>query len=212
MKALLIGATGATGKNLLPLLLADTAFTEVVVFSRRPLSITHEKLTVHIVEFDKADTWADKVKGDIAFSCLGTTIKAAKTQQAQWQVDYEYQYAFAKAAKTNQVNTFVLVSSGFASPQSRSFYTRMKGQLEEAIKQLGFANLLIFRPPVLIRPNSQRTGEIWSVKILQAFNTIGLFKSMKPMPTKTLATALVSAAKKYKGIHTLEAKDIWSIQ
>src|SRR5215213_8400607 len=147
MHALLIGATGATGKDLLQLLLNDGAFHRVDIFVRRRLDVQHEKLKVHIIDFDKPAQWSQLVKGDVLFSCLGTTLKAAGSKEAQWKIDYDYQYDFAKAARENGVDNYVLVSSSGASPDSLLFYPRMKGQLESAVTSLGFAKLSIFNPP-----------------------------------------------------------------
>ena len=77
MKALVIGATGATGKDLVDQLLNDQDYKEVEVFVRNPLNIENSKLTTHIVDFEKPEEWKDLVKGDVAFSCLGTTLKNA---------------------------------------------------------------------------------------------------------------------------------------
>src|SRR5690606_10772270 len=98
----------------------------------RSLDIRHEKLHVHVIDFDKPEQWERLVDGDVLFSCLGTTLKAAGSKEAQWNVDYGYQYAFAKAARNNGVNSYVLVSASNASPSSPFFYAKMKGKLEEA--------------------------------------------------------------------------------
>jgi uncharacterized protein YbjT (DUF2867 family) len=160
MKALLIGATGATGKDLLDLLLQDEAIQQVDIFVRRELNLNHEKLTIHLIDFDKPEQWNYLVKGDLLFSCLGTTLKAAGSKEAQWKIDYEYQYQFAKMAKENKVNTYVLVSAENASAKSPIFYSKMKGQLEEDVKALHFSKLIIFNPPLLLRENSDRTMEV----------------------------------------------------
>ena len=80
MQALILGATGATGQALTQQLLADARFQSVAVFARRDLALAHDKLTTHIVDFRQPETWQDKVRGDVLFSCLGTTIKAAGSQ------------------------------------------------------------------------------------------------------------------------------------
>ncbi|MBM7651130.1 NAD(P)H-binding protein [Neobacillus cucumis] len=210
MHALLIGATGATGKDLLNLLLKDDSIHQVDIFVRRDLAIQHKKLKIHVIDFDKPEQWKLLVKGDVLFSCLGTTIKAAGSREAQWKVDYDYQYQFAKFARENNVNNYVLVSSGFSSPNSNFFYTRMKGQLEEAVKALGFPKLSIFNPPVLIRKNSDRTMEVAGLKAIQLFNKIGIFRSQKPLPTKILAQAMINSSKrKENGIFTLGGNAIW---
>ncbi|WP_282141637.1 NAD(P)H-binding protein [Cytobacillus oceanisediminis] len=210
MHALLIGATGATGKDLLDILLEDDSFHRVDIFVRRDLHIQHEKLKVHVIDFDNSEQWKHLVKGDVLFSCLGTTLKAAGSKEAQWKIDYDYQYQFAEAARENNVSHYVLVSSGSSSPDSLIFYTRMKGQLEEAVKALGFPKLSIFKPPVLIRKNSDRTMEVAGLKAIQFFNKFGILRSQEPLPTEILAEAMIHSAKtKDNGFFTLEGKAIW---
>ena len=193
MEALIIGATGATGKDLLSQLLADDTYAEVHCFVRKPLALTHPKLHAHVVDFETPEAWADLLHGDVAFSCLGTTLAVAGSKDAQWRVDYDYQYAFAEHCKNNGVPTFVLVSAAGATAQSKLFYNRMKGALEEAVKKLNFPRLLIFQPSILIRSNSDRGAENFSVKAIHFLNKIGLFKHYRPMPTEILAEKMLSA-------------------
>ena len=193
MKALIIGATGATGKDLVTQLLADDTYSEVHCFVRKPLAITHPKLHAHVVNFDTPKAWADLLHGDVAFSCLGTTLAVAGSKEAQWRVDYDYQYAFAEHCKNNGVSTFVLVSAAGAKAQSKLFYNRMKGALEEAVKKLNFPRLLIFQPSILIRSNSDRSGENFTVKAFNFLNKLGILKRYRPMPTQILAEKILSA-------------------
>lgn len=210
--ALVIGATGATGKDLVAQLLEDAAFDNVHIFVRRDVDLHHDKLHVHVVDFDKMDEWKDQLKGDVLFSALGTTIKKAGSQQAQWKIDYTYQYEVAEAAKENGVEVMALVSSVWATADSKVFYTRMKGQLEEDVKKLGFRSLSIMRPPSLIRKDTDRFGERVSVSLLQALNKIGLLRSIRPMPTAQVAKAMIAKAKEGKeGVFTLEPNDLWNI-
>ena len=209
MNALLIGATGATGSDLLQLLLGDSKVERVAIFVRRDPQITHPKLEVHLIDFDKKEQWRHLVKGDILFSCLGTTLKDAGSKEAQWKVDHDYQYRFAEAARENGVGTLLLVSSMNASLKSPFFYARMKGELEEAVRKLGFPRLMIFRPPSLIRKGSDRAMERVGVKLIGFLNRMGLLKSMRPMPTERLAEAMLYAAKSFRrGEHILEPVDI----
>lgn len=209
MKALLIGATGATGKDLLELLLMDPEIRQVDIFVRRELKIKHEKLTTHIVDFDMPAQWEAKVKGDMLFSCLGTTLKIAGSKMAQWKVDYEYQFQFAKAARENGVHSYVLVSAENASAKSLIFYSRMKGKLEEYIKTLRFPKLIILNPPLLLREKSDRKGEVLAGKVLQFFNKFGLHHFQKPMHTKQLAKAMINSVKVLKdGTHSIKGQHI----
>lgn len=212
MHALIVGATGATGKDLLDLLLKDDSFRQVDIFVRRPVDVQHTKLRVHVIDFDKPDSWKHLVMGDVLFSCLGTTLKVAGSKEAQWVIDYEYQYQFAKAARENNMRSYVLVSSSYASPDSRIFYSKMKGKLEEAVKALGFSKLVIFKPPTLIRKGSDRGGERIGVQVIGFFNKLGLFKSQKPMPTAVLAKAMIAVAKdEREGVAVYESLEIWKL-
>lgn len=195
MKALVIGATGATGKDLVKKLLADQDFDQVDVFVRKPLGVENPKLTAHIVNFDQPEEWKNLVKGDVAFSCLGTTLKAAGSKEKQWKVDFDYQYEFAKIAKDNNVDDYVLVSSYGANSQSKIFYSRMKGELEEQVKGLHFNKITIFQPGMLERKSSDRGGEVLGGKIIKFVNKFGLFESMKPLPTDVLAQAMINSSK-----------------
>ena len=195
MKALVIGATGATGKDLVYKLLNDKDYDEVNIFVRRPLAVENPKLKTHIVNFDKPEEWKDLVKGDVAFSCLGTTLKAAGSKEAQRKVDYDYQYNFAKAAKENEVEDYILVSSYGANPKSKIFYSRMKGELEQSIKALHFNKLMIFQPGMLDRKDSERTGEVLGGKIIKFANKFGVLTQQKPLPTAVLAKAMINSSK-----------------
>ena len=210
MKALIIGATGATGKDLVTQLLADDTYSEVHCFVRKPLALTHPKLHAHVVDFETPEAWADLLRGDVAFSCLGTTLAVAGSKEAQWRVDYDYQYNFAKLCRNNGVPTFVLVSAAGAKAQSKLFYNRMKGQLEDAIKALGFPSLFIFQPSVLVRKGSDRKGEQFGLKMIVFLNKLGLFKRYRPMPTAILAQKIrKEVATAAKGIHTFALDEIF---
>jgi uncharacterized protein YbjT (DUF2867 family) len=198
MKALLIGATGATGKDLLNLLLNDNEVESIDIFVRRELNLKHEKLNIHIINFDEPEEWEKLVIGDVLFSCLGTTLKTAGSKTEQWKIDYDYQYQFAEIAKKNDVSQYVLVSSAMASSKSSIFYTKMKGQLEDAVKLLNFTALIIFKPPLLLRENSDRKAEIIGAKLIKFFNKIGLFRSQKPLSTKLLAEIMLKSVKTLK--------------
>jgi hypothetical protein len=125
-------------------------------------------------------------------------------------VDYDYQYAFAQQCKANGVPTFVLISAAGATAQSKLFYNRMKGQLEDAMKALEFTRLLIFQPSILIRSNSDRGAENFSVKAIHFLNKIGLFKRYRPMPTNVLAQRMHrEVATATEGVHTFILDEIF---
>lgn len=210
MKALIIGATGATGKDLLLQLLEDDAYREIHSFVRKDNGFRHPKLRTHLVDFDRIEQWAELVCGEVAFCCLGTTLAVAGSKEAQWRVDYDYQYAFAQQCYKNGIGRFVLVSAAGAKAESKLFYNRMKGALEEAVKGLGFECLLIFQPSILIRPKSNRRGENITVKVISFLNKLGILRRYKPMPTAILAERMrKEAATAPNGIHTLTLDEIF---
>lgn len=212
MKALIIGATGATGKDLVNQLLQDKDYQEINIFVRKPLEkITNPKLKTHIVDFEKPEEWKNLVKGDVAFSCLGTTLKAAGSKEAQRKIDYDYQYNFAKVAKENQVDDFILISSYGANPNSKIFYSKMKGELEQSIKALQFNKTTIFQPGMLERKDSERTGEVLGGKIIKFANKFGLLTHQKPLPTAILAQAMINSSKiKSKSYSKIKLGSIFS--
>ena len=193
LTALVIGATGATGSELVNQLLEDNRFNSVVVFSRRPLVVTHAKLTTHIVDFDNPQSWAHLVKGDVLFSALATTLKQAGSQKEQYKIDYTYQYQTAETAAANGVGAYVLVSAMGANARSWLFYPRIKGELDNAVAALTFKQIHIFRPGFLLRqPDKIRPMEKLGIAIFYAFNTLGLFKSQKALPVEVLAQKMIS--------------------
>ena len=195
--AILIGATGATGSELLSQILNDDYFGKVVVLSRRQMDIIHPKLQIHIIDFDHTSIWTHLVNGDVLFSALGTTLKVAKTKANQFKIDYTYQYQLAKAASDNGVATYVLVSSYGANENSFLFYPRTKGQLDAAVQKLLFKHIHIFRPGILHRQLTKlRPVEKISIFIINALNKIGLLKKQKPMPVKLLAEKMILVSKR----------------
>ncbi|HEX4405537.1 MAG TPA: NAD(P)H-binding protein, partial [Polyangia bacterium] len=181
--ALVIGATGLVGSQLLSQLLDDARFDKVRAFARRDLGRSHAKLEAHVVDFDAPDGWAALVSGDAAFSSLGTTLEQAGGQAAQKKVDYDYQLAFAKAAAKNGVPTYVLVSSASADPGSRVFYSRIKGELDRDVQALGFARVRIMRPSLLGGERAHtRAGERIGSAVLGVANALGLARKYREIP------------------------------
>ena len=213
MKALVIGATGATGKDLVGLLLEDPNYTRVVTFVRRPGGTVHPKLTEVLTDFDKLEEVSGKINGDVLFSCLGTTLKTARSKENQLHIDYEIPAKFAEVARANGVTRTVLLSAYGASPTSNVFYSRLKGRLEEHIKSLSFDQFIIFRPGLLLRRNTDRPGERISASILGFLNTIGLARKFRPLPTSVLAEKLAIAPKVLaNGTQIIELDKIWKVK
>jgi len=212
MNALVIGATGATGRELVQLLLKDDDISQVTIFVRTAPNIKHKKLKIHVIDFKDLEESKEKIKGDILFSALGTTKKDAGGKDQQYEIDYTFQYEFAKIAAENGVGQLSLVSSVGANSKSSFFYPKIKGALEEAVKKLDFKKIDIFQPPMLIRqPDLMREGEKSGIKILNRLNKIGILKSQKPLAVEALAEKMLKIAKTLskEKITTFQPKDLF---
>ena len=211
LHAIILGATGATGQEILKLVLNNSNFSKITVFVRRNISIKHDKLIVKKIDFSRLKDYKKIIYGDILFSCLGTTRSEAGGKKKQYLVDYTYQFAFAKMASENNVKTYSLISSVGANKNSFFFYPRIKGILEKSVKSLDFELIHIFQPPSLIRQSSLlRTGEKVVISILTKLNRIGLLKSFKPLHVHDLADKMVleSLLDHKKKIKIYKPKDI----
>lgn len=193
--AIVIGATGLTGFQLTKQLIENDKFEKIIVLGRSKTGLQSDKLQEHIVDFDKPESFAEFVKGDVLFSCLGTTIKKARTKENQYKVDVTYQYEVAKAAKLNNVATLILISAPGANPKSLIFYSKIKGELENKIKELSFERYLIFQPSVLMGQRTEkRTGEEFAAKFVNFFSKILPFlKKYRGIDTAILAQAMIKA-------------------
>ncbi|RXK80745.1 NAD-dependent epimerase/dehydratase family protein [Filimonas effusa] len=193
--AIVIGGTGLVGNALVLQLLNSTHFGQVLVFGRRSLELVHEKLQEHIINFDKPQLWKHLVKGDVFFSCLGTTLRQAGSKDAQYRVDYQYQFSMASVAAENKVPAYILVSSVGADSNSRLFYTRMKGQLDEGVSRLPFIQTAIIRPGALYGSRKKfRPGETASVGLLKLLNAVGILRKYRPITGKQVANAMIQIA------------------
>lgn len=202
-----IGATGLVGKQLVEMLLENENFEKVRIFVRRETGLIHLKLDQQIVDFSKTETWEKRLTGDILFSALGTTLKQAGGKEKQYKVDFTFNFNFAQKAKENGIENYVLVSSVGANAKSGIFYTRMKGELDEAVAKIGFRNLAVLRPTSLTGDRkNRRIAEEISIPILN-FLTRFILKKYRPISDKTVAKAMINAALK----HTA-GKIIWEAE
>jgi uncharacterized protein YbjT (DUF2867 family) len=208
--AIVLGATGATGRALVQQLLEHPAFGSVTIFVRKAPALTHEKLKVHVIDFSKLQTYKNLIVGDVLFSALGTTRKDAGSKAKQYEVDYTYQYEFAKMALNNGVDHYALVSSYGADETSLFFYLKIKGALEEAIKKLSFQLICIYQPPSLIRqPDLLRSAEKRAIWMMKKLSRIQFLRSQQPLSVATLAEKMIAEAVQHtKGVKVFLPKDI----
>ena len=205
--ALVIGATGLVGSQLIRLLLKDDRFSLIKAFVRRSTGIRHSKFQEFIVSFDHPEEWHQNVSGDVAFSALGTTIKTAGSKEAQYKVDHTYQYQFALAASQHKVPVYVLVSAAMAHVNSRIFYSRMKGELERDIKILPFQSIHILQPGMLSGNRKEvRMGEQIGTRLIRFLNKLGIAKQQKPIDASLVAQAMINAS-----FHTKKPLQVYTL-
>lgn len=194
--AIIIGSTGITGAPLLEKLCLSDQYNRVFSFSRSTPKIENSKLESHLVDFEKVDEWSELIKGDDLFSALGTTRKQAGSIEAQYRIDHNYQVNVIKAAAQNGVKRLFLVSSPNADVNSRLFYPRMKGDIEEAARHTGIETKVFIRPSVITgnRPDN-RVGEKMGEKTVNGFRYLA-----EAFPFKSLK----SVAQKYRPISGVE--------
>lgn len=193
LTANIVGATGLVGKQLVLHLLENTSFDEVKIFVRRELELSHPKLKSYIVNFNNPKTWSEHLNGDVLFSTLGTTLKQAGSKDKQYEVDFTFNLNLAKTAYKNGIKQYVLVSSIGANSESKLFYTRIKGELDDAVSKIGFTNLSILRPSSLTGDRGKkRIAEIVSIPILR-FASKFILKNYRPISDQTVAKAMINA-------------------
>ena len=170
--ALVLGATGVVGRELVRELCESPGYDEVEVWARREIGFCRPKLHARIIDFEGISDIAPH-KFDEIFCALGTTMKQTGSREAFLRVDVDYVYAAAKWGKAAGVRRFVLVSSPGANEGSLSFYLRAKGRIERRVSELGFDSLQIVRPPLILgerpdaRPLERLTAAVF--KLLPAY-------------------------------------------
>lgn len=182
--AIVIGATGLVGKHLVEELLKSNIFQTIKLFARRKTGFNNKVIEEYIIDFNNLSSYKQLITGDCLFSCLGTTLKQAGGKRQQYTVDYTYQYEFAKIAVKNGVSDYFLVSSPNANKDSIFFYSRIKGELEDAISMLGFSKIRIISPSILVgEREAKRKREIIAAKfadsVIKFVPPLKKYKSIK---------------------------------
>ncbi len=203
--ALVAGATGLVGRELVGQLAAHPAYVKVVMLTRRRSSAPSPTVEPVVVDYERLDAAAASLVADDVFCALGTTIRAAGSQAAFRRVDHDYVLQVARRARAQGARHFLLVSSLGANPASRVFYNRIKGEVEAAIQELGYPSLTIVRPSLLLGPRAEfRLGEA----LAKPFGIL-MPRRYRPVHARAVAATLIEAAARGQpGTHIIESKDI----
>ncbi len=193
--AIVLGATGLVGQKLVDRLVKEQQIEKVVAVTRRSVEYASSKIVNEVIDFENIEQYINIFRGDIIFSCLGTTVKQAGTIQKQREVDVEYQYKAAKLSSENKVNHYILVSSTAANEESTSPYLKMKGELEKKVSALPFKRISILQPSILKgERESFRLGESIANGLLAILCKLPFLKRYRPISGDEVAKKMVSVS------------------
>ena len=210
--ALILGSTGLVGSHLLTLLLESPHYAEVRALVRRPSGRVHPKLTEHTVDFDELAEVDEVVRGNDVFCCLGTTIKAAGSQEAFRKVDHTYIVESAGLALRNGASRFFIVSSLGADPRSAFFYNRVKGETDRDVARMPFMCVGILRPSLLLGERAEaRRGERIGTAVLKAASVamVGPLRKLRPIQAADVAAGMLFLSRtNFTGLRIVESDEI----
>jgi uncharacterized protein YbjT (DUF2867 family) len=210
--ALIAGATGLVGSELLKLLIENSAYTKIHVLTRKPVNTGSLKVVEHLIDFDNLLEFNPGSNIDHVFCTLGTTIKKAKTKENLRKVDYDYVVNLAQKSLNLKTTKFLVVSSLGANAKSGIFYSRVKGEMERALQALDLPHLFIFRPSLLMGDRQEsRAGEKTAITVYKVLDPlfIGKLKKYKGIRIEKVAKAMIGTAlSKEQKFQILESDEI----
>ena len=195
--ALLFGSSGLIGGHLTKQLIENSSYSKVKLFVRSEPKISDPKIEVIKMDFKNPQKHKDDITGDDCFFCIGTTKQNAPDKDEYRRIEYNIPVEIAKIAKSNSINSFIYVSSGFADPKSSGAYLKNKGDVEEELKSLNFEKIGILRPAFLLgNRKEKRVGEKIGIFIFKLLSPLffGPIKKMKPIHSEKVAKAMIKIA------------------
>ena len=192
--ALLFGASGLVGSHLLNQLISNNNYSKIKLFVRSTIDIIDPKIKIIQTDFNNLENHREDIKGDDCFFCIGTTKKNSQDKNEYKRVELEVPKQIAQIAKSNSVNSFVFISSGYADPKSSGDYLKFKGEVEEELKKLNFPKLGIMRPSFLIGDRKEkRIGEKIGIFVFKLLSPLflGPLKKMKPIHSEIVAKVMI---------------------
>jgi uncharacterized protein YbjT (DUF2867 family) len=193
--ALLFGSSGLVGGHVLSQLISDNNYSKIKLFVRSSIDISDPKIEIIQTDFNNLENHREDIKGDDCFFCIGTTKQNSPDKNEYRRVELEVPKQIAQIAKSNLVNSFVFVSSGYADPKSSGDYLKFKGEVEEELKRLNFPKLGIVRPSFLLGDRKEkRIGEKIGIFVFKLLSPLflGPLKKMKPIHSAIVAKGMIA--------------------
>ena len=212
--ALLFGASGLDGNHLLNQLISNNNYSKIKLFARSTINVSDPRIEIIQTDFNNLENHKEDIIGDDCFFCIGTTKKNSPDKNEYKKVELEVPKQIAQIAKSNSVNSFVFVSSGYADPKSSGDYLRFKGEVEEELKRLNFPKLGIMRPSFLLGDRKEkRIGEKIGIFVFKLLSPlfVGPLKKMKPIHSATVAKAMIAITQNNNSKIIFESNEISEI-
>ena len=212
--ALLFGASGLVGNHLLNQLISNNNYSKIKLFARSTINVSDPRIEIIQTDFNNLENHKEDIIGDDCFFCIGTTKKNSPDKNEYKKVELEVPKQIAQIAKSNSVNSFVFVSSGYADPKSSGDYLRFKGEVEEELKRLNFPKLGIMRPSFLLGDRKEkRIGEKIGIFVFKLLSPlfVGPLKKMKPIHSATVAKAMIAITQNNNSKIIFESNEISEI-
>ena len=209
--ALVFGSSGLIGGHLLNQLIKDNNYNKIKIFVRSEPDNNNPKVEIIKTEFNNLENHKEDIKGDDCFFCIGTTKQNSPDKNEYRRVELDVPKEIAQIAKSNSVNSFVFVSSGYADPKSSGDYLKFKGEVEEELKRLNFSKLGIIRPSFLLGDRKEkRVGEKIGIFVFKLLSPLflGPLKKMKPIHSVTVAKAMIKTANENLEKNIFESNEI----
>ena len=207
----IIGATGLIGSELLKQMLNDESITTIRLINRRAVAIENDKIQEKIIDFQDEKSYRNAIEGsDAVFVCVGTTNKNVKGDQAAYRkVDFDIPVNAAKHCHETGVSKLLIVSSVGANSKSRNFYTRLKGEMEEAVRAIALPLTVFFRPSMLLGAREEfRLGEAIGKALMKPFSFL-MPLNYQAVQAAFVAKAMLFAAKaELKGQYVFHLKEM----
>lgn len=215
-KAIVLGASGLIGSNLVRVLIRDKSFDEVVLLVRKKLDISSSIVRQKIINFDLIEEYQDELYGNVIFSCLGTTRSQVPDYQEYRKIDLDYPKKIAEVAAKHGVEQFHVISSIGANKNSFSSYLKLKGELEEALKNIPFKSLHIYRPSFITGKRAkERMSDKIVIPLMKFINPVlsGSLKKYRSIEAHVIANAMIKkASENLTGIFIYESDQIQDIK
>ena len=212
--ALVFGSSGLVGGHLLNQLIENDNYNKIKIFVRSEPKNHNPKVEIIKTDFNNLENHKEDIKGDDCFFCIGTTKQNSPDKNEYRRVELDIPKEIAQIAKSNSLNSFVFVSSGFADPKNSGDYLKFKGQVEEELKKLSFKKLGIVRPSFLLGDRKEkRIGEKIGILIFKLLSPlfVGPLKKMKPIHSEKVAKAMIKITNENLRKTILESDEIVGI-